>query len=96
MRSCFSFASVGSDSLVRAQSFVNVHRDELRQLIETAESLQIEPMLEVCVVKVATMIKDHTEEEVDEAFGISGDLTPEEEEKVYAENPWLKELAAAQ
>ena len=38
------------------------------------------------------MIKDHTREEIDEAFGIEGELTPEEESRVYAENPWLKDM----
>ena len=44
-----------------------------------------------CHVQVATLIKDHSPEEVDEAFGIEGELTEEELNNVYTDCPWLKE-----
>jgi S-phase kinase-associated protein 1 len=37
------------------------------------------------------MIKGKTVEEVKKTFNIVGDFTPEEEEQVIKENPWLAE-----
>ena len=63
----------------------------LFELMLAANFLDIKPLLELTCKTVANMIKGKTPEEIKEVFGIEGDFTPEEEEQVRKENPWLNE-----
>lgn len=63
----------------------------LFNLILAANYLDIKPLLNLTCKTVANMIKGKTPQEIKELFGVTRDFTPEEEEQVRKENPWLVE-----
>jgi len=72
--------------------FVNLEQAPLFQLILGANYLSIKPLLNLACVKVASMIKGKTTEQIRKEFGIINDFTPEEEAQVIAENKWAEEI----
>ena len=46
-------------------------------------------VVRLCIWQMATLIKDHTCDEVDEAFGIMHDPSQEATDRVRIEYPWL-------
>ena len=61
----------------------------LADLVQTAEYLKLQGMMELVLAKLATMIKGHSSEEINTAFGIGDSVNKEDLAKVYIENPWL-------
>ena len=61
----------------------------LADLVQTAEYLQLQGMMDLVLAKLATMIKGHSSEEINTAFGIGDSVNKEDLAKVYIENPWL-------
>jgi len=51
----------------------------------------VKPLLDLCCMTVANLIKGKTPEEIRRTFGIKNDFTPEEEEEVKRENQWAFE-----
>ncbi|PFH31746.1 putative suppressor of kinetochore protein 1 [Besnoitia besnoiti] len=73
--------------------FINENSDQkiLFALILAANYLNIKPLLDLSVAKVATMIKSKTPEEIRRIFNIVNDFTPEEEAQVREENKWCED-----
>ena len=69
-------------------AFVKVDQSTLFELILAANYLNIKPLLDLCCLTVANMIKGKTPEEIRKTFNIVNDFTPEEEEEVRREYPW--------
>jgi S-phase kinase-associated protein 1 len=72
-------------------AFVKVDQSTLFELILAANYLNIKPLLDLCCLTVANMIKGKTPEEIRKTFNIVNDFTPEEEEEVRRENQWAFE-----
>lgn len=75
------------------QKFVNecslLGDDKLFELINAANYLAIHILLDCACEKVASYIKEcRTPQELRDRFNITNDFTPEEEEKIKAENAW--------
>lgn len=68
--------------------FVKVEHGTLFGLILAANYLHIKPLLDLMCVAVADKIRGKTTEQIRETFGIKNDFTPEEEDRVRAENQW--------
>lgn len=65
--------------------------DLLFQMTAAANYMDIPPLLDLCCAAVACKIKGKTTEQIRHEFDITNDFTPEEEEKVRAENAWAEE-----
>ena len=68
-----------------------LNMEGLFNLILAANYLDIKPLLDLTCKTVANMIKGKTPEEIKHLFGVDREFTPEEEEQVKRENPWLVE-----
>jgi len=68
-----------------------LNMEGLFNLILAANYLDIKPLLDLTCKTVANMIKGKTPEEIKTLFGVTREFTPEEEEQVKRENPWLVE-----
>lgn len=87
------------------QEFVKVEQGPLFEMILAANYLDIKPMLDLTCRTVAEMIKGmtfsrflpcliflgKTPDEICKLFNVPNSFTPEEEEQVLKENPWLEE-----
>lgn len=72
------------------QDFMNVDRDLLFAIIEAANYLNLQSLMNLGCQTVANMIKGKKTEEIRQMFGIENDFTPEEEEAVRQETAWLE------
>lgn len=72
--------------------FCQVDQSTLFEMILTANSVSIKPLLDLTCKTVANMIKGKTPEEIRNTFNIKNDFTPEEEEQVRKENEWCEEI----
>ncbi|GLJ36015.1 hypothetical protein SUGI_0722410, partial [Cryptomeria japonica] len=70
------------------KEFVKVDQATLFDIIQAANYLNIENLLDLTCQTVADMIKGKTPEEIRMIFNIKNDYTPEEEEEVRRENQW--------
>lgn len=62
----------------------------LYKVIIGSNYLDIPELLDLCCEKVAQYIKDcSSTEEIRKKFNIENDFSPEEEEKIKTDNPWL-------
>ncbi|TVU50839.1 hypothetical protein EJB05_02230, partial [Eragrostis curvula] len=68
--------------------FVNVDSVTLLFVINAAHYLGIEGLLDMACRKIADMMTGQTAEQMRQTFGITNDLTPEEEEEIRRENSW--------
>jgi S-phase kinase-associated protein 1 len=71
--------------------FVDVDQEVLFELILAANYMNINPLLDLCCAKVASMIKGKTPENIRKTFNIVNDFTPDEEATIIAENKWAEE-----
>jgi len=78
------------------REFVDVSLAILLEMILAANFLDIKSMLDVTCKAVAEMIKGKTPTEIKKVFGVDGDFSPEEQEQVLRENPWLEALEEEQ
>eukprot|EP00798_Chlamydomonas_sp_ICE-L_P017736 gene17736-24096_t len=60
----------------------------LFDVIKAADYLDIQPLVEDACQVVANMIQGRSPEDIREMFGISNDLSPEEEAAIEHENRW--------
>ncbi|KAG8050410.1 hypothetical protein GUJ93_ZPchr0009g1885 [Zizania palustris] len=72
--------------------FVHIDQSTLYDIILAAKYLHIEGLLDLTCQTVADMIKGKTPAEIRKTFNIKNDFTPEEEEKIRRENPWIFEF----
>ncbi|KAL6603116.1 hypothetical protein ACP70R_043477 [Stipagrostis hirtigluma subsp. patula] len=73
------------------KAFIDVDQAMLYDLLLAANYLEVKGLLDLCVQKVADMIKGKTVEEIRQTFGIKNDFSPEEEEEIRKENQWAFE-----
>ncbi|RWR92338.1 Skp1 domain-containing protein/Skp1_POZ domain-containing protein [Cinnamomum micranthum f. kanehirae] len=71
--------------------FVKVDQAVLFDLIQAANYLNINSLLDLTCQTAADMIKGKTPEEIKKFFNIENNFTPEEEEEVRRENQWAFE-----
>lgn len=64
---------------------------ELFELILAANYLNIKELLDITCKTVANMIKGKSPEEICKTFGVEKEFTPEEEERIRKEYPWIEE-----
>lgn len=67
-------------------------QDTLVELILAANYLNCQSLLDLGILKIATMIKDKEPDQVKDIFHIDKDITPEEEKMVRENNMWVFEL----
>lgn len=77
---------VGSAYGTFIQSF---QQEELFEIINAANFMDIQSLLDLACAQVATQIRGKTPEEIRATFNIENDFTPEEEEQIRQENSWL-------
>jgi len=70
--------------------FINSMEEEvLVDLTMAANYMDAKGIFDLCCAKIATMFKGKTVEELKQRYNITEDLTPEMEEKILKENPWI-------
>lgn len=71
--------------------FASIDQHAIFQLILAANYLDIRKLLDMCCRAVANSVLGKTPKEIYAYFGVTKELTPEEEEQVRADNPWLED-----
>ena len=74
-------------------NFIDLEQETLFKVILAANFLDIQPLLDLGIAKVASMIKGKEVDQVKKIFNINEDITPEEEKKVRDENPWIFDVS---
>jgi S-phase kinase-associated protein 1 len=69
----------------------NLELNKLIDLTTAANFMEIQSLLDLCTAKIATLVKDKTEEEIFKTFGVEDNFTEEERMKVKEENKWLED-----
>lgn len=70
-------------------TFISCPLEKLFAIIVGANYMDINPLLEISCAKVASQIKGRTPEEIRALFGLTTEMTEEEEASILRENPWL-------
>jgi len=73
----------------RYVTFLN-DKNDLYELVNASNYMDIKPLLNLTCVKLATMIKDKSSEEIRQIFNIENDLTPEDEKQIREEEKWCE------
>ena len=64
---------------------------DFSDLLNGANYMAVQPLLNLCCAKLASVMQGKTVEEIRTMFGIVNDFTPEEEQKIREENKeWLQ------
>lgn len=71
--------------------FDTMETDDIFALILASNYLDIPPLLQQCCQTVANKVLGKTPKEIYAMFNVTEELTPEEEEEVRKENPWLED-----
>ena len=71
--------------------FTDKKQSIIFELILAANYLDIQPLLDLCCAKVASLIKGKTPEEIRRTLNIVNDFTPEEEAQLLEENKWCED-----
>lgn len=69
----------------------NTEQQHLFDLVLAANYLDIKPLLDLTCATVASHIKGKNPDEIRRQFNIVNDFTPEEAQRVEAENRWVEE-----
>ena len=72
------------------KTFVDMPLADLIKLMNAANYLDHQRLLDLTCKAMAEMIEGKNETEIKAVFGITGDFTPAERERVYADNQWLE------
>ena len=72
-----------------AEIINGVTEDVLTDIITAANYMDSKGIFDLCCAKFATMFKGKTIEELKQRYGVTEDMTPEMEEKILKENPWI-------
>ena len=70
----------------------NIDRQMCYDLILAANYMDIKPLQDLACCKIATFLYNKRKYEIPAVFGVKGDFTSEEEEVVYKEYPWIKNM----
>jgi S-phase kinase-associated protein 1 len=65
---------------------------QIKDVSSAAFYLQITPLIDLCIAKVASLIRGKTPEEIRANLGLSLDFTPEQEEEIKRQNAWASGL----
>ena len=71
--------------------FLGDNIDLIFDLILGANYMDIKPLLELASAKVASVIRNKSAEDIKKVFGITKDLTPQQEAQVLDDNQWCME-----
>ena len=66
--------------------------EEIIELIEAANYLYIQPLIELGSAKIASMIKNKTPEEIRKVLQIENDLSAEEEKEIKEKYKWINNI----
>jgi S-phase kinase-associated protein 1 len=66
-------------------------QEDIFKIILAANYLDIRPLLDLGCQAIAQSVLGKTPKEIYTMFGVEKELTPEEEEEVRKENPWLED-----
>jgi S-phase kinase-associated protein 1 len=73
-------------------AYMDLTNEEIISLTLAADYLNCGMLLDLCVTKIAAMVKDLEADELRKMWDISPDITPEEEKFVRETNPWIFEV----
>lgn len=76
-------------STVDQEFFKSLSHEDIFELILATNFLHIEELLDLCCATVANLTLGKTPTEIYKMFDVKEELTPEEEEEIRKENPWL-------
>ncbi len=65
--------------------------EELVDITVASNFMEIQPLLDISCAKIASLIKDKSEEEIFQMFGVTETFTEEEKAKIRDENKWIEE-----
>lgn len=65
--------------------------EEIADLVVAANFMEIQPLIDLCCAKIASLCKDKTEEEILKNFNITESFTEEEKAKIREENKWIED-----
>ncbi len=71
---------------------ITTSNEELYNLTLAANSMNIQPLLDLCCARIASFSKGKTPEEIRTNLGIVCDMTEEEVEQFRQENSWADDL----
>ena len=71
--------------------FVNKPNEVVFEIIEAANYMCIDGLINLASAKVASLIKGKTPAEIRQIFNIENSLTPKEEAQIREENKWAEE-----
>ncbi len=69
----------------------NLSLETLVDLTTASNYMEIQPLLDLCCAKIASMCKDKSEEEIFKTFGVTETFSEEEKAKIREENKWIEE-----
>jgi S-phase kinase-associated protein 1 len=72
-----------------AEFINNMTEEVLTELTMATNYMDSRGLFDLCCAKIATMFKGKTVEELKARYNLTEDLTPEMEEKILKENPWI-------
>ena len=72
-------------------NFTDIELSILFELILASNYLDIKSLLELASIKIASIMKGKTTEEIRKVCNITNDFTPEEEQQIIEENKWCFE-----
>ncbi len=70
-------------------NFIDVDVDLLFMLLKSSDFLHIDPLIELCCLKIGTLIKDKTTDELRKIFNIYDDTSVEEKEEFVQAHEWI-------
>jgi len=71
--------------------FIDIDKDDLFKMIIDVNYLNCPILLDFLISKFVTMVQGKNIQEIKEFYGITEDITEEEEEQARNENPWIFE-----
>ena len=72
-------------------NYINVDKELIFEIILGANFMDIKPLLELALAKIASIIKGKSTEDIRKILDITNDFSPEEEQKIIEENKWCEE-----
>jgi S-phase kinase-associated protein 1 len=70
-------------------NYVNIDINILFLLLKSSDFLHIDPLIELCCLKIGTLIKDRSTEELRTIFNIYDDVSFEEKEEFVQAHAWI-------
>lgn len=69
-------------------------QDKFFKLVLAANYLDCASLLDLCMAKLASVLKGKEPDDIKLTFDIAKDITPEQEKMVRDKNPWIYEIGA--